>query len=303
VVPHPGVAPAAGAHLTGSHFFLWPRRLLLPATPNLMEHRMLAARVMSRPDTLGAEVQRFRHEPLRRTAFLNSVPKCGTHLLRNIVRMFVPPQQQYDREFIQIPNLDQHKMALAPQRPMFAVGHLLFADISLMALKHANNVVLVRDPYDYVLARTRFNLSDQFDHPQQNHLKNGAVTVEQMMNLVIMGIPGRGPALREVFLFHAVAWMGTGVHVVRYEDIVANLGILDTPAAQVFFADLLSKFGIENLPTDWRERVRIGSDRKHSATAREHISGGFEIPEVLPDVQKKLVDHMAPGLRDLLGYA
>ncbi|ODT63925.1 MAG: hypothetical protein ABS77_02265 [Phenylobacterium sp. SCN 69-14] len=268
-----------------------------------MEADVLAAKVISRPDTLGAEVQKFSHTPLRRTAFLNSVPKCGTHLLRNIVRMFVPPQQHYDREFIQIPNLEQHKAALHPQRPMFSVGHLLFADISLMALKHANNVVLVRDPYDYVLARTRFNLSDQFDHPQQNHLKNGAVSVEQMMNLVIFGIPGRGPALREVFLFHAVAWMGTGVHVVRYEDIVANLNRLDSAEAESFFADLLARFGIDALPSDWRKRVRVGADRRHSATAREHLSSGQTIPESLPDTQRKLVDHMAPGLRELLGYA
>ncbi|MFN3523382.1 MAG: hypothetical protein ACK4YQ_14140 [Phenylobacterium sp.] len=264
---------------------------------------MLTAKVISRPDTLGAEVQRFSHAPLRNTAFLNSVPKCGTHLVRNIVRMFVPTQQHYDREFLQIPNLEQHRAALSPQRPMFSVGHMLFADMSLMALKHANMVVLVRDPYDYVLARARFNLSDQFDHPQQNHLKNGAVTVEQMLNLVIFGIPGRGPALREVFLFHAVAWLGTGVRLVRYEDVVAHLKALETPQAETFFADLLRSFGVERLPQDWRERVRIGSDRQHSATAREHLSSGQVIPEELPDTQKKLVDHMAPGLRELLGYA
>jgi hypothetical protein len=263
---------------------------------------VLTAKVISRPDTLGAEVQRFSHAPLRRTAFLNSVPKCGTHLVRNIVRMFVPPQQHYDREFLQIPNLEQHRAALSPQRPMFSVGHMLFADMSLMALKHAHNVVLVRDPYDYVLARARFNLSDQFDHPQQNHLKNGAVTVEQMLNLVIFGIPGRGPALREVFLFHAVAWLGTGVRLVRYEDVVAHLKVLDTPEAETFFAELLGGFGIDRLPEDWRERVRIGSDRRHSATAREHLSSGQVIPEELPDTQKELVDHMAPGLRTLLGY-
>ena len=266
---------------------------------------MLAARVMSRPDTLGQEVAKFRHEPLRQTAFLNSVPKCGTHLLRNIVRMFVPPQQHYDREFLQIPNLDQHKAAaLSPQRPMFSVGHMLFADISLMALKHANNVVLVRDPYAYVLARTRFNLSDQFDHPQQNHLKNGAVTVEQMLNLVIFGIPGRGPALREVFLFHAVAWMGTGVHVVRYEDIVAHLQALDTPAAEAFFGELLGRLGISGLPADWRERVRIGSDRKQSGTASENLTeGAVAIPRELGEHHKALVDLAAPGLRAFLGYA
>ena len=33
--------------------------------------------------------------PLTRgRVFLNSVPKCGSHLLRNIIRMFVPVDQQ-----------------------------------------------------------------------------------------------------------------------------------------------------------------------------------------------------------------
>lgn len=73
---------------------------------------MLAARVMTRPDTLGPQIARFQSAPLRQTAFLNSVPKCGTHLLRNIVRMFVAPEQHYDREFLQIPNLEQDRKSV-----------------------------------------------------------------------------------------------------------------------------------------------------------------------------------------------
>ncbi|WP_332772551.1 hypothetical protein [Phenylobacterium sp.] len=263
---------------------------------------MSAAVVMSRPDTLNPDVRRFAQAPLRQTAFLNGVPKCGTHLLRNIVRMFVPVEQHYDREFIQIPNLQQHMGALAKDRPLFSVGHMLFADISIIALKHARHVILVRDPHDYVLARARFTLSDQFNHPQLNHLKNGAVSVEQMLNMMIFGIPGRSPALREVFTFHAVSWMGTGAEVVRYEDIVAHLRDLDAPGAETFFADLLGKFGIA-LTGDWRERVKVGSDRKHSATSREALSVGQTMPETLPDIQKQLVEQSAPGLRALLGYA
>lgn len=264
---------------------------------------MQAAIVASRPDTLNPEVRRFSQAPLRQTAFLNGVPKCGTHLLRNIVRMFVPVEQHYDREFIQIPNLQQHIGALSPQRPLFSVGHMLFADISVAALRHARHVILVRDPHDYVLARTRFSLSDQFNHPQLNHLKGGAVSVEQMLNMMIFGIPGKSPALREVFQFHAVAWMGAGGEVVRYEDIIANLKRLDGPEAEAFFSDLLGRFGIGPLPADWRERVRVGSDRKHSSTAREHLSSGQVIPESLPETQRKLVEFAAPGLRALLGYA
>lgn len=264
---------------------------------------MKAAVVMSRPDTLNAEVARFEHAPLRQTAFLNGVPKCGTHLLRNIVRMFVPAAQHYDREFIQIPNFTQHIGAFAQDRPQFSVGHMLYADISAMALKHARHVVLVRDPYDYVLARARFMLSDQFQHPALNHMKGGAVSAEQMLNFVIFGVPGKAPGLREVFTFHALAWMGTGAEVVRYEDIVAQLKALDAPQAEGFFRVLLQKFGIDRLPADWRERVRIGADRKHSATAREHLSGGLSLPKTLPEMQQRLVDNSAPGLRDILGYS
>lgn len=263
----------------------------------------MPAVIASRPDTLNAEVRRYPQQRLQRTAFLNSVPKCGTHLLRNIVRMFVPVDQHYDREFLQIPNFQQHLMALDPGRPQFSVGHVLYADLSAMALKHANHVILVRDPYDYVLARARFNLSDQFDHPQLNRMKKGGVSAEQMLNFVIWGVPGMAPALREVFIFHAVAWMGTGAHVVRYEDIVGALSQLDTPASEAFFSELLGRFGISSLPADWRERVRTGADRKHSATAREHLSGDVSLPAELPQIQKRLVDHAAPGLRELLGYA
>ena len=263
----------------------------------------MVATVASRPDTLGPEVARFEHAPLKQPTFLNSVPKCGTHLLRNILRMFVAPAQHYDREFIQIPNLQQHMGAFGRDRPMFSVGHMLFADASVIALRHARHVVLVRDPYDYVLARARFTLSDQFNNPQLNHLKSGAVSVDEMLNMMIFGIPGKGPALRDVFTFHAVAWMGTGVEIVRYEDVVAHLQALDQPAAEAFFGELLETFGLGTLPTDWRERVRIGADRRHSSTAREHLSGGHVLPAVLPDTQKALVEFSAPGLRALLGYS
>ncbi|MFX7804587.1 hypothetical protein ABTK17_20280, partial [Acinetobacter baumannii] len=56
------------------------------------------------PDTLNDENRRFDQAPLRQTLFLNSVPKCGSHLLRNIIRMFVPVEQQYHAQFIQWAN-------------------------------------------------------------------------------------------------------------------------------------------------------------------------------------------------------
>ena len=88
------------------------------------------------------------------------MPKCGTHLLRNIVRMFVPVGQQYHRAFIQLPLLRAHQEAFAPDKPLLSWGPPLFSDDSAMSLTQVHHVVLVRDPYDWARARAGFFLSD-----------------------------------------------------------------------------------------------------------------------------------------------
>ena len=46
-------------------------------------------------DNLNERNAEFPQVPLTQPVFLNSVPKAGTHLIRNIMRMFVPVEQQY----------------------------------------------------------------------------------------------------------------------------------------------------------------------------------------------------------------
>jgi hypothetical protein len=181
-------------------------------------------------------------------------------------------------------------------------GHLLYSDMSVIELKGARKVVLYRDPYDWVLARARFFLSDEFKG-NIDHVKGGAITLDELLNLMIFGVYQKAPALAEMYTFNAVAWIGSGAFIVRYEDLAAAVRALEGAAAEVFFARLFDACGIVR-PVDWRERVRIGADRKFSGTARENLTGlPFTIPDVLPDVQKRLVDYAAPGLRALLGYA
>ena len=81
------------------------------------------------------------------------------------------------------------------------------------------------------------------------------------------------------------------------------LGDLESRRSEVFFQNLFDACGVAR-PDDWRERVRIGSDRKQSRTARENLSlpEGVTFPSELPDMQKRLVELHAPGLRALLGY-
>ncbi len=259
-------------------------------------------RVLAKADNLNDRNREFEQRPLTEPVFLNSVPKSGTHLMRNILRMFVPVEQQYHKAFIQYPILREHQAAFARARPFLSWGHLLYADDSAIALRNVRHLLLVRDPYDWVLARARFFLSDTFQG-SLDHLKGGNVAVEDMLNMMIFGIPDKAPTLNDIYTHNAVSWLGTSARVLKYENLITHVRDLDTEAAETFFADLLHELGMGELPADWRERIRIGSDREQSGTARENLAGGeTNVPDELPETQKRLVDYAAPGLREVLGY-
>ncbi len=260
-------------------------------------------RVIARPDSLNDRNAEFEQRPLREPVFLNSVPKSGTHLIRNIMRMFVPVHQQYHDEFIQYANIRRHQAAFARAQPRLSWGHLLFGDDSAVVLRGVRHLLLVRDPYDWVLARTRFFLSDTFQ-ASLDHLKGGNVSVETMMNMMIFGIPDKAPDMNSIYTHNAVSWLGTGVILLRFEDLLKHVRKLDDAQAETFFGELLGDLGMGALPHDWRDRVRVGSDREQSGTARENLAGGdVGVPDELPDLQKRLVEQAVPGVRELLGYA
>lgn len=257
--------------------------------------------VLVNPDTLDAENGRFVQVPLRQPVFLNSVPKSGSHLLRNIVRMFVPVEQQYTADFIQWASLKQHLAAFDPASPKLSWGHLFLADASAIETAPARRILLYRDPYDWVIARARFFVSEQF-FGNVEHLKSGALDADELLTMMIFGLPGKAPSLHDIYELNAAAWLGARVYPVKFENLVRHAGDLEGEGAEAFFTGLLDACGID-MPEDWCERVRIGADRRQSGTARENLSGvAVELPARLGPRHRALVDYHAPGLRALLGY-
>ena len=262
---------------------------------------MSFARIKVKPDTLDDENRKFAQGPLRQPLFLNSVPKSGSHLLRNIIRMFVPVESQYQAEFIQHHFLQQHLAAFDPSRNRLSWGHLFFFEPARKALAGVRHIVLVRDPYQWVLARARFVLSNEF-HGGLDHLKRPDVAVDSILNLMIEGTKPQLAPLGITYHYNAVAWLDYGVHLVRYEELTEALRDLSSRKAEEYFGTLLDACGITR-PEDWRERIRIGSDRKQSGTARENLTGvAARIPSELPEAQKRMVDRAARDLRRTLGY-
>ncbi|CAN5438879.1 hypothetical protein BH10PSE4_BH10PSE4_25750 [soil metagenome] len=256
--------------------------------------------IRGKPDNLDAIGARFERATLTQPVLLNSVPKAGTHLIRNILRMFVDKGQHWPGEYIQHGLLRRSLAAFSQDKPYISWGHLLFSDEAAIALREVRHIVLIRDPYDWVLARARFYLSDEFQG-SLNHIKGGAVAAEDVMNMMILGVNGHVPTLTDIYTYNAVAWMGTKAIIVRYEDIVDAMRDLGAKRSEAFFAKLLWDCGLD-MPADWRERVEAGADRRESRTASENLNISVAFPKALPEMQKKLVDFHAPGLRALLGY-
>ncbi len=253
-------------------------------------------------DNLNARNTEFEQAELKQHLFLNSVPKSGSHLLRNILRMFVPVDQQYDRDFIQYGNLRDHLTAFDGPPAKLSWGHLFHSDISAISTSVARKVLLVRDPYSWVLSKARFMLSDEFTG-ELDMLKNAPISAGDLISMVIFGIPRTLPSLKDTYMHNAVAWMGTGAYLLRYEELVAALSSLDSDESEAYFAELFEACGIER-PDDWKERVAIGADPANSGTASENLSGPMsKLPKELSPVQRQMVDFAAPGLREILGYA
>jgi hypothetical protein len=261
------------------------------------------ATIKLKGDTLDSDTTQFNPAPIREPFFLNSIPKSGSHLLKNIIRMFVPLDQQYREQFIQWGNLKDHLHAFLPNFPFFSYGHLFFSDASAIELAHVRKILLYRDPYDWVLARARFYLSEEFQG-NVDYLKEGKLTVDELLSLMIFGIHTKAPKLADMYDLNVAAWLGSSnVYPVRYEDLLQNIRDLGSDEAETYFGALFEACGISPLPSDWRQRVKVGSDRRRSGTARENLTGvALEIPDKLPDRHRRLVDYAAPGLRQLLGY-
>ena len=260
-------------------------------------------RITLKADTLDADTAGFAPDPIKEPLFVNSIPKSGSHLIKNIMRMFVPLDQQYREQFIQWGNLKEHLPAFQAKFPFFSYGHLFFSDASVIELAGVRKILLYRDPYDWVLARARFYLSDEFDG-NVAFIRGGKLGVDELLSLMIFGIHTKAPSLSDMYDLNVAAWLGcSSVHAVRYEDLVHHVRNLDSDDAERYFGDLLATCGIAPLPANWRERVRVGSDRKRSGTARENLTGiALQLPDTLPQSHRRLVDYAAPGLRQLLGY-
>lgn len=258
--------------------------------------------------TFADGLAQFAPVELPSRVLLNSVPKCGTMMLRNIALSFAGPAVHH-YPFLVDHNLASHAPGLDNPAKKLFVGHVNWGHRTRGLVRDWRQVLLVRDPYDYALSQARFVHSDGFSGPFHDYVIENKVSFEDTLRFVIFGMNAPGvsfPSLAHNYTFNAVAWLGQAT-LVNYEtliDAIAGLGI--RPSADATILRLLSAMGIDNPPADWRERVKFGAERRWSATDRGNLTNGLDesdIPKTLPREFRAMIDTVAPSLRATLGYS
>ena len=249
--------------------------------------------------------RQFGGLPLKRPLFLNSIPKCGTLLLRNILLMFVQAKDIASDEFMQDHNLASFTEKCQAPTSNFLWGHLNYTEESARILSSANLLMLVRDPFDYVLSYTRFLYSRQTRSTFAMYVKQHMLPIDRVIMTVIFGNDNSTlyfVPLHSAYYRNALPWLGGSTTLVRYEDLIRHVSNIQSDDAERYFSQLLQAAGLIDFPADWRRRISLGSGRNLSTTARENLDVTVSIPNSLTSVQRQIVELAAPGLRSFLGY-
>lgn len=160
---------------------------------------------------------------------LTSIPKCGTHLVRDLLR-FAPPL----RFAAELPRNEQTSgeelaAALAGARGRFVVGHIPHtpAIAAAVAAAGARVVHVVRDPRAYVVSLVH-HIRRFPDHALHSYFRDHVRGFEEAAELVIRGVHlGPGRFLPDVATFFALyqGWRSCpSAYTTSYEALVGPRG-------------------------------------------------------------------------------
>lgn len=261
--------------------------------------------ILDLADEVDVLADKFSRIEIPQRLFLNSVPKCGTHLVRNIARMFISNDQTY-RPFVVDHDFAEHADGFGNADKKFFCGHLNFHPYTALGINGMRHLVLVRDPYDYVLSMARFLYSEHYSSPLGDFVKAAGLDFDIALAFVINGVfePDMYlPSVDQIYRENALKWRGLST-VVRYEDVIAAVSTLEHPDSTNYMLTLLGQFGIATPPVDWMDRIRTGADSAVSATvsASASVSARLETYRHLPERFQHHLESIAPGLRATLGY-
>ena len=194
--------------------------------------------------------KQFTFQALRNRIFVNSVPKCGTMLLRNIVLMFVPWEQHYP-SFVTAAT-PTHLKALGSEQHNFFTGHMNHTPITSYLLKPFRHILIIRDPYAYVLSYARFFYTKQIYETTKlgKFVQDRNLPFDEVVPYIIRGWSFEGeshPSVNNIYIHNAISWFGPKCKVVKYEELRENVRNINSAESEGYFGEILEFLGIPGL--------------------------------------------------------
>ena len=195
---------------------------------------------------------------------VNSHPKSGTHLIRNILLHFNSTAVHQHILFF-----NTFESALGDTgAPRVLIGHVPHVTLSRAGPKAATlrHVLLLRHPCAIALALARAFYDSNSTRADHLYMREHD-SFEEIVSKVVTGYECQGQrfgSLASSLTEFCLEWLSRTEFVLRFEDIAAKLRSDD--------ADLLAYFGpmlnamFEILPSDAAQRIRAGGSAAISAT-------------------------------------
>ncbi|CAN7313010.1 hypothetical protein [Caulobacter sp. LjRoot300] len=188
------------------------------------------------------------------SVLINSTPKAGTHLLRNVVAHFVG--ENCREQFVMY---DDIATTFPLAEGQVVVGHVPWCVDGILATRGLPQILLIRDPVDVLVSLSRAAFAP-------NETRNDYVfarenlTLHQYMALLVTGYDIDGVSVGSFSRFlheFMIGWYGQDVFLIDFSEVIS----LD----RSMLRDLLGFIGV-NLPRDWRKRLAAGMKPSLSAT-------------------------------------
>lgn len=241
--------------------------------------------------------------------FLNSIPKSGTHLLKQLllgipgihynsqIGLYGHYEYQTVEKLQPIKNLPPHS---------FANGHLHYSAKWETFFKELNmkQVFVWRDPRDVLISYAHFIPKTQIDHLYPTFTQEG-FTHRDRIKFLIEGGPlvedGKPdhPGIQEWYQSFS-GWLNRpNVHAIRFEDMIASEQLKRKTTGKML--DFLFEASEQPFPREEWITAMISNIRPEaSVTFRKGKSGGWK--DEMDDELKALFQACAGDLLEQLGY-
>ncbi len=205
-------------------------------------------------EALAVSVDKFEPLPLGCSVLINTAPKAGTHLLRNIVAHFVG--EGCREQFVMY---DDIATTFPVKETQIVVGHVPWCVEAITATRGVPQVLLIRDPVDVLVSLSRAAFAPHEVRGDYVFAREN-LSLHEYMALLVTGYDIEGVSVGSFARFlheFMIGWSGQEVFLVDFSELLT----ID----HALLRNLLNFCGVE-MPRDWRKRLAAGMTPGLSAT-------------------------------------